>query len=89
MRAISEMSGFAIEGSPPRAKSPWQRLRVSAEGVLEHFVQQKPRQKSGGSGPWGAATITPVPPVWPEPCLLPNGHDSVGEDAWGTLVTSV
>lgn len=30
MRAISEMSGFAIEASPLRAESPWQQ----AEGVL-------------------------------------------------------
>lgn len=59
-------------------------------GCPQHFVEQKPRQKkSSGSGPWGAATITPVPPVWPEPCLPPNGHGSVGEDAWGTLVTCI
>lgn len=72
--AISELSNFAMEAS--HVGTPWQQ----AEGVLGHFVEQKPRQKkTSGSGPPGAATVAPVLPVWPDNIYH---HDSVEEDAW-------
>lgn len=74
MGAISELSNFAVE--TPRVGAPQQQ----AEGILGHFSEQKPRQKkSSGSGPWVAATVAPVLPVWPYRIYH---HDSVGEDAW-------
>lgn len=41
MRAISEMSGFAIEASPLRAESPWQQ----AEGVLSTLWSRNPDRR--------------------------------------------